>query len=41
LVLEIGWGTIGGTKESSNLTTTFGVPPLSHNVVAKQNMVVG
>jgi hypothetical protein len=35
------WGTVGGTKMSSNLTITFDVPPFSHNVVAKQNMNVG
>ncbi len=25
---------------SFDLTTTFGVPPFSHHVVAKQNMIV-
>ncbi len=41
LALKIGWGIIGGTKIFFNLTTTFGVAPLSHNVFAKQNTIVG
>jgi hypothetical protein len=35
LKLTFGWGTIGSTKVSFDLTTTSGVPPLSHNVVVK------
>ncbi len=41
LALEIEWGIMGGIKESSNLITTFGVPPISHNVAIKQNTAVG
>jgi hypothetical protein len=32
---------VRGTKMSFNLTTTFGVPPFSHNVVAKWNTTIG
>jgi len=38
LTSKIGWGIARDTKVSSNLTITYGVPPFSHNVVAKQNM---
>jgi hypothetical protein len=41
LALKTGWGTTRGTKVSSNLTITFGIPPFSHNVTAKQNTNVG
>ncbi len=40
LVLKTRWKIIGGTKLSSNLTTTYGVPPLSHNVATKWNTAV-
>jgi len=35
---EFGWETIGGTKMSFDLTTTFGVPPFSHHAAAQRNM---
>jgi hypothetical protein len=41
LALETKWGNAKNTKMSSNLTIMFGVAPFSHNVTAKQNMVVG
>jgi hypothetical protein len=41
LASEIKWGTAWGTKFSSNLTITFGVPPFSHNVTTKQNTTIG
>jgi hypothetical protein len=39
LVLKTGWGIVGGTKVSFDLTITFGVLTSPHNVAAKQNKI--
>jgi hypothetical protein len=41
LAIEIEWGIARGTKVSFDLTITSNVPPFSHNVAIKRNMVVG
>jgi hypothetical protein len=41
LALKTRWGIVEGTKVSFDLTITFGVPPFSHNVAAKQNTATG
>jgi hypothetical protein len=39
LALEIGWGITRSIKVSFDLTITFYVPPFSHNVATKWNMI--
>jgi hypothetical protein len=40
LVSKTCWGTIIGTQKKINLTTTYGVPPLSQNVIIGRNTIV-